>query len=336
MPNPSTPELTPVPNSGIGASIFGVQGISNEDRAADAQSIRSGYSLSSLGAGGAPRHPELTQPGLNVSIIETINTAFESGNVTKAMVVGELALVHNGDKSGESRESIRLDNFPVLHKVAPNPLFVTQVLDKNGEYVLDLIALSKTQVAFKYQAHLEDNSLAAYSPVVLTPSWRIEPNQASVILSYAWNPLLQSEKTTITLQNVVVLIHVESAKATACQSKPPGTFAKDRNLMYWRLGDVALEKGAEASQRILARFTTETEATPGTVEVRREISGDYAHGLGSGLGLSIGTGETRPKEEGSSTDPFADNGSGAPATPLVGYREVPTTRKLVSGKYTAV
>jgi F-BAR domain only protein len=330
VPSNATPDMVLAPQEqNLAPSPSLVQ--RTEDRAADAQSIRSSHSLSSLSAGNVLRHPDMTQPGLNASIIETISTSFEAGVATKALVIGELALVHNGDKPATGKENIRLENFPVLHKVAPNPLFVSQIPDRNGEYALDLNQLSKAQVAFKYQVHLEDNALAAYSPVVLTPNWKIEATQASVILNYSWNPSLHSSNAKINLQNVVVIINIENAKALSCQSKPVGTFSKERNLIYWKLGDLTLEKDNESGQRLLARFATDGEAKPGIVEARWEISGEHVQGLGSELGVSITNGD---KAQGTdSPNPFSDEDT--TPNPVHSSGNVSITRKLISGKYTA-
>ena len=127
------------------------------------------------------------------------------------------------------------------------------------------------------------------------------------------------------MQNVVVMISVENAKATSCMSKPVGHFSRDKNLIYWRLGDITLDGYAEGPSKLLARFTTEAEAKPGTVEARWEISGENAVGLGSGLGVRV------VRDEG--MDPFADDSVTGTTNGL--HKEVPVTRKLVSGKYVA-
>ena len=270
----------------------------------------------------------MQQPGLNASIIETVSAWFTHGQISRATVIGELALVNNKLDEGSHGDVIRLENFPVLEKVAPNPTFVTQIPSRSGEYTLDLSQISRTQVAFKYQVHLEDSILASHAPVILSPVWKIEPSQASVILNYSYNPLFVSDKRHVSLHNVVVMINVEDAKATSCQSKPMGTFSKERNLIYWKLGDLNLEETSGSGQRLLARFTTEGEAKPGSVETRWEIAGEHALGVGSGLSLSQGSGQ---KESG--TDPFADEGTVGGNGSM--YSEVPVTRKMVSGKYVA-
>ena len=202
---------------------------------------------------------------------------------------------------------------------------------RSGEYHVNLAQIPRTSVAFKYQVHLEESNLAAHAPVVLIPTWKIEPTQASVIISYTFNPAFASAaKRSVSLANVVVVVGIEGTKAVSCQSRPVGNFSKDKSLIYWRLGDITLDAYAEAPQKLLARFVTEAEAKPGNVEVRWEINGEHAAGLGSGLSLSLSQASSG-KEEG--TDPFADESAAVSANGV--YKEVPMSRKILSGKYVA-
>ena len=305
---------------------------SESQQGSDAQSVRSAHSLGSLAHPSTITHPQMHQPGLNVSIVETVSATWVKSLVTKAVVIGELALQHNptDTMSPSGSENVRLENFPVLEKVAPNPSFIAQMPLKSGEYSVNLSQITRPSVAFKYQVHLEDNNLAAHAPVSITANWKVEPTQASVILTYAFNPAFVSPaKRSVSLKNVIVSIPVENAKALNCQSKPQGIFAKERSLVYWKLGDMTLDGYAEAPQKLLARFTTESEARPGSVEMRWEISGEAATGLGSGLSLRQ---MTSVKEEGGS-DPFADEGTSTNASGS--WKEVPVTRRIISGKYIA-
>jgi F-BAR domain only protein len=291
-------------------------------------SIRSSHSLSSL-MNTAVKHPEMNQPGLNASIVETVSADFSGGHVSRSTVTGELALVHNlRDPSfAPGHATIRLENFPVLEKVAPNPAFITQLPSRSGEYSVDLSQISRTSIGFKYKVHLEPSQVSVHAPISLVPSWKIEPTQASVILSYSFNPAFASPlHRSLTLHNVVVLINVEKTRTLSCLSKPVGAFSKEKSMIYWKLGDIRLDAYSEAPQKLLARFSTDAEAQPGTVEVRWEISGEHAVGLGSGLGLSVPSGVGG---EGG-RDPFADEGLASDAWKAVGVM-----RRLISGKYVA-
>lgn len=76
----------------------------------DSQSVRSGNSLGTL----APaRHPELNEPGLSASIIETMTASFEEGVIKKAKIGGEIAFAYNPEEGAKTRE------FP-LHPYCEN------------------------------------------------------------------------------------------------------------------------------------------------------------------------------------------------------------------------
>ena len=334
VPNPSTPESVPVPEASLPpmSPMNKAIQLSDEHRGSDAHSITSSHSIGSL-TSNPVKHPHLEQPGLNASIIETINASFSAGQITKSFVTGEVALAFNETEGTPMSEvdSIRLGNFAVLEKVAPNPQFITQMPSRSGEYKVKLSQLASTAVAFKYQVHIEDTILSTYAPISLIPNWKVEPKQTSVILNYSFNPGFASEVSrSVTLQNVFVAINIENTRALSCLSKPVGHFHKEKSLIYWKLGDLSLSADDEGPQKLLARFTTEAEAKPGSVEARWEISGEAVSALGSGLSVSQGSGS---REEGSS-DPFADESAAAASSSAV-YKDVPTVKKLLSGKYMA-
>ena len=301
-------------------------------RGSDAQSIRSAHSMSST-ANAVITHPQMHHPGLNASVVETVSATFVQGHVTKAAVVGEMALQHNATDTVAApvSETVRLENFPVLEKVAPNPTFITQQPSTSGEYSVNLSSATRPTVAFKYQVHLDDSSLAAHAPISLTPTWKVEPAQASVIVNYNFNPAFVSPtQRSVSLKNVIIFVNVDSTKANSCQSKPAGIFSKEKSMIYWKLGEMMLDGHAAAAQKLVARFNTESEGKAGNVEVRWEISGEQAAGLGSGLGISqTGSG----KDESSGSDPFADESTSAALSGT--WKAVPLTRKIVSGRYIA-
>ncbi|KAH7378223.1 Muniscin C-terminal mu homology domain-containing protein [Pyrenochaeta sp. MPI-SDFR-AT-0127] len=328
-PQPTSPAFKP-PHRSL---------LAEEHAASDTQSIRSGRSLSSS-ASTTIRHPDLHEPGLNASLVETVSAWFEQGIVTKAMVIGQVALAFNPvDISAGpfGTESIRLENFPVLEKVAPNPAFIEQSPDNPGNYTVDLSKITKTSVAFHYQLHIDDNSITSLAPLVLSPAWKAEPTQTSAILHYSLNPKFNiADATSITIRNLVLVIRLEpGSKATSAQSKPPGTFSRDKALIYWRLGDVTFSKDQPA-QTIRVRFFTEGEAKPGNTEARWEISGEQSLALGSGLGVSMSAPLNESKQDGEA-DPFADTDENAPpASPAIGWKPVASVKKISSGTYLGV
>ncbi|KAK4947105.1 Suppressor of Profilin deletion [Elasticomyces elasticus] len=294
----------------------------------DTGSIRSARSLTSTGSQGT-KHPDLTEAGLSSSVIETVSARFETGKIMSSSLIGEIALAYNptNTSSPSGTENIRLEHFASLEKVAPNPAFITQTPDKTGEYTLNLANLSKTQVAFKYQVRADD--AGSQAPMLIAPAFKIEPTQASIIVSYSLNSAFNLHgRDSITLSNVMLALTLEGARATGCQSRPVGTFSRERNLIFWPLGDVTLKAGA-APEKLLARFATESEASSGSVEVRWEITGENAIGLGSGLSISV------QGQAGGSTedDPFADDDAVGGLTAV--WKGVVGMKKLASGAYTA-
>ncbi|KAF2835716.1 hypothetical protein M501DRAFT_941406 [Patellaria atrata CBS 101060] len=343
VPLPTSPPTVVPPGSPFKV-IHRSSLLGDEPTASDTQSVRSGRSLSSS-TSITIKHPELHSPGLNSSVVETVSTTFTKGKITKAIAIGELALAYNPQDllTPFGTESIRLENFPVLEKVAPNPVFVEQVADKSGVYSVNLSSIAaKTVVAFKYQLHLDESNLANYSPLLLTPVYKIEPAQTSAILSYALNPAFNlGNRTSVTLSNVILILHLDAAstKPISCQSKPVGSFSKEKMLIYWRVGDVTLTPDG-TTQQLRARFFTEGEAKPANVEARWEIMGENASELGSGLSVSIMVPreeEGRKVEE--EVDPFADEGERdkepTPA-PNNTWKEIAGVRKIRSGAYTAI
>jgi len=68
----------------------------------DTTSIRSGNSLTN---NALMKHADMHQPGLNASIIETINATFENGEMRTTKVSGEIALIHNRNEKDSSSQS---------------------------------------------------------------------------------------------------------------------------------------------------------------------------------------------------------------------------------------
>ncbi|KAF2445506.1 hypothetical protein P171DRAFT_430911 [Karstenula rhodostoma CBS 690.94] len=363
VPSPATPELTsigevpPIPSASSENTSFPPPAIppqpaspvfrlphrtlaTDDHAASDTQSIRSGRSLSSS-TSTTMKHPDMHEPGLNASLVETVSAWFEQGNVTKSLVIGQVALAFNPVdlSSGPfGTDTIRLEKFPVLEKVAPNPAFVEQVTDTPGEYTVDLARITKTSVAFHYQVHLEAESLASFAPILLSPVWKSELTQTSVLLNYGLNPKFNmGDQTSVTLQNVVLVLRLEpGSKATACQSKPAGTFSREKGLIYWRLGEVTFSRDQPA-QTMRVRFLTEGEARPGNSEARWELAGAHSLAFGSGLAVSqVAAGETKQEEK--EADPFADAEENVPAPggPVLVWKPVASVKRISSGTYLGV
>jgi hypothetical protein len=152
----------------------------------------------------------------------------------------------------------------------------------------------------------------------------------------------------VTLSNVVFVATYEGARASGVQTKPSGTHLKDKHIVYWRLGDVAL---TDDWAKIICRVIGEqnAEPMPGKVEVRWEWAPPAQHGGSSGAADTAGSGisvaRLLPEGKGKGKavevedeDPFADATSppGSPdftAEQGRAWAEVPVVRRLVGGKY---
>ena len=71
----------------------------------DTQSIRSS---NSLGNAVQFKHPDLFEPGLNSSVLETVSAEFEAGQIKSAKVNGEIAFSFNPtDPTGRQGKSAK-------------------------------------------------------------------------------------------------------------------------------------------------------------------------------------------------------------------------------------
>ncbi|RAQ41357.1 hypothetical protein AFGD_011125 [Aspergillus flavus] len=346
---PTQPSGSDVPmpvSPGLPSKHAASPSIATEDHAlSDTTSVRSGHTLH--GSSGAVAHPDLHEPGLNASIIETVNAWFSDGVVTKSSVIGELALAYNGTSNANT--TVRLENFQVLEKVAANPHFVSEEKDKDlsdekrGQYSIHIPTIARPSpiVAFKYQLHVDASDSSAYCPVIFKPVWNIEEHQASVIVFYSLNPSFTSSvpRESVTLKNLILTVNLDTspeegrevAHATSAVMYPNtgASFRRKHSAVTWKLPEFEVTAGSDG--KLLVRFSTATSwPRKGKVEAKFEV---HTLDAGSRLGISAAspTEEITPK----GSDPFADEDSGAPddAQPSLTWKEVPTTRKLVGGKY---
>lgn len=310
----------------------------------DTTSIRSSHTLQ-----GAPTpilHQDLHGPGLNASVVETVNAWFSEGAVTKSFVVGELALAYN-PVPGAPLDSmrVRLNNFHVLEKVAANPHFVTEqkgtelTEDKRGEYNVTLPSITRASpmVAFKYQVHIDPLNSSAYCPVIFKPVWNIEEFQASVIVFYSVNPSFTSSVGSIIVKNLVLTVNLDTspeenrevAHATNAVMAPNqgAAFRRKQSAVVWKIPELEIKAGVDG--KFLVRFSASSSwPRQGKVEAKFEAR---TADVGSRLGISVASENTEK-----TSDPFADDDSptrSSESQSSATWNEVPTAHKLVTGKY---
>lgn len=82
----------------------------------DTQSVRSG---NSLGGMALAKHPEMTGPGLQSSIIETVSVQFEGGEVKSASITGEIAFVSNPSDENMFNSKAPISLTIIKHMLTP-------------------------------------------------------------------------------------------------------------------------------------------------------------------------------------------------------------------------
>lgn len=323
-----------------------------EDRAmSDTTSVHSSHTLHSIS--GPVSHPELHEPGLHASIIETVNAWFEDSNASRSFVVGELALAYNhADDANAQDQVVRLNNFAILEKVAANPHFVTEVSktdeEKRGEYNISLTSISRPipTVAFKYQVHLAPPHLSSYSPVLFKPIWNLEEFQASVMIPYVVNPafVTSTPMESIVLKNVVITVNLDLSPEDEVTKQPRevvrasgavmypnigAAFRRKHSAVVWKFPELVVKVGSD--EKLLARFATAASwPRKGKVEAKFEY---HTSDASSRLGISVA--ENQDPQQQADKDPFADEGASSITSVGRTWKEVPTLRKLVAGKYVA-
>lgn len=314
--------------------------------ASDTHSVHSAHSTA-----GMAHHQEMHAPGLNASIVETVNTWFSDEGVIKSFVIGEVALAYNRSVSDNpTQEVVRLQNYHQLEKCAANPVFVTS-LDAGehqpGTYNISVPSIARPipSVAFKYQLHLDDSNLSAFSPLLITQAWQIVDGQANVILLYSLNPSFaptsnpgsspapQLQELLLKNVSITVSLNTDAAapKAISAQMMPVQNahFKKRSSAVVWRLPELLVKPTQE---RLLVRFMVENNgvAKRGDVNLKFEVPNMLASALGVERLLS----DRQP----AASDPFADDEEArksADGQTGQKWEDVQSRKLLVSGKYNA-
>ncbi|KAI5868335.1 Muniscin C-terminal mu homology domain-containing protein [Durotheca rogersii] len=328
----------PLPPSshGLTSRSTGLSTLASESSFAgtsDTQSIRSGNSLSSIVHA---KHPEMHEPGLNSSVMETISATFEHGQVQSVKVNGEVAFSYNATitPASSSHLPIRINNFPSLEVIGPNRIFVTNDTPEHpDQFSLDLSHIHKTTIGFSYRLHIDPAvPPAEHVPILVSPAWKPQGDKLGLLLQYKPNPAFKFFNAGVQLHNLVLFATYEG-KASGAQTKPSGTHLKDKHLVYWRIGDIHLTPDADW-QKIVCRIIGDqgVEPKPGTIEARWEFSPPPGAEGANAISVSRFE-ETKGKEvELSEDDPFADETATADEGRWV---DVPVIRKQISGKYEA-
>lgn len=230
-------------------------------------------------------------------------------------------------------EIIRINEYSNLEAIGPNRTFIhPSSAEKPDEFTLDMAALSsKSSIAFTYRVHIDESTMARQAPLLLKAAWKPQDDKLGLVLEYSLNPACGVE--SVLVNNLVLVAVYQGTRGSACQTKPTGTHIKEKQLVYWRLGDMTLDA---KTHKIVARIIGQDGVAPepGHIEARWEVNGaSSASGIGSGITVSrleAGKGKERELTE---DDPFADETLNV--EPSAGWVGVETQRRFVSGKYEA-
>ncbi|GAP86397.1 putative saff domain-containing protein [Rosellinia necatrix] len=336
MPENAASTIVTPPMPTIFSRATGMSTLASESSVAgtsDTQSIRSANSLSSVVQA---KHPEMHQPGLNSSLMETVSATFENGVVKSVKVNGEIALAFNAgdDASPPSHLSIRVNNFSLLDSIGPNRIFVSNNSEHPDQFTLDTSHIQNTHIGFSYKLHTDVNApLSEHVPILLNPTWKPQGDKLGLLLQYKLNPSFSyaAKNLPIQLHNLVIFASYEG-RASGAQTKPSGTHLKDKHLVYWRLGEVTLSPNADW-QKVVCRIVGEqgAEPQPGNIEARWEFTPPTDFEASQTISLSRFE-EGKKETDTIDDDPFADVESSAPESKWV---DVPAVRRLLSGRYEA-
>lgn len=283
-------------------------------------------------------HPSLTTPGLNASVVELFNASFKGGQLVRSNAIGEVAFsfISEDNVAPEDIElQIETSTGAPLPNFMVNPMFLEQgpIDGESAKFKINNAAqlLMRTVGGLKYMLN---NPVA---PVVITPVWKHEPSQSTVIISIkpASGEAMESffaNGGSVKLTNVLISASIQGALVTTAATKPSGTLNKDKARVTWLAKDDIVFNAQHMEERYVARFMTNQEASESEsgVQVKFNVaSADGAHQLASlNAGLTIVA-----KGENIVEDPFGDGENEAETDVESEWKSVPTLTSIVSGSY---
>ncbi|KAG7718477.1 hypothetical protein KL929_003077 [Ogataea haglerorum] len=241
---------------------------------------------------GQIHHPNLTQPGLNASIVEIYNASFKDGQVTGSNVIGEIAFSYLLDKSVQkipSKVELQVSSSGALPSFITNPMFIQQDQQQPNHFTI----VDPSQIHLRTVGGLKYMLNGSKPPIVVHPIWKHEQSQSTVIISVKpadeLLPLLESG--SIELANLMVSVSITGAQAASAASKPSGSFNREKNRVTWNLTSTPFVFSAShQEERLIARFMTNgvaKEADAG-IQLRFTINSEAGADLVSRLNTDIG------------------------------------------------
>ncbi|WFD29526.1 Suppressor of Profilin deletion [Malassezia sp. CBS 17886] len=250
-------------------------------------------------------------------VVERVNVMWAADAQARVMVVGEVLLRLEGAAStdGDVRPRLRLGDTDGVGRIAANAAVLQEVPGTPDEYTLDVAELARTPasradgvVVLRYQVQSVDGD-STLAPLLLTPQWRCEPQQSSLLLTYHVNrdSRLVQRAPHAALEDVrfqVALPHATPVTGDVL-SQPAGEWNPDLQQLQWTRPE-PLPLASTESTRILARFPHASQGAPQPVSASWHLPA-----------CTLSAVSVAP----------ADGGSAA------ALLFAPTTRETVAGKY---
>lgn len=293
-----------------------------------AKNVTGGGSL----MGGQIMHPSLTTPGLNSSIVELFNATFKDGKLARSNAIGEVAfsyIMNENNKKLPSEIGLQIisKSNGMLPNFMVNPMFLQQSSSDTGLFTIS----DPTQIAMRTVGGLKYMLNNPVPPIIITPIWKHEDKQSTVIISIKPTPELNTylAENSLALSNVMVSVSIQGALVTSAATKPPGSLNKEKGRVTWILSSPVVFNSSKKEERLVARFMTSQRATESEtgVQIRFNISNDDGAGRIDFLNTDM---EIKASGVTLVEDPFGDNDSSAQ---LNEWSEVPTLKSLVAGSY---
>lgn len=280
--------------------------------------------------GGQIMHPSLTTPGLNSSIVELFNATFKDGKLMRSNAIGEVAfsyIVTEANKNLPSEIGVQITSKSnsVLPNFMVNPMFLQQ---KNtlGSFTIS----DPTQISMRTVGGLKYMLNNPTPPIVITPIWKHEDKQSTVIISIKPINGLEDYLTTesLTLSNVMVSVSIHGAIVSSAATKPSGSLNREKGRVTWILPNPITFNSSKKEERLVARFITNQKATESDtgVQVRFNISNEDGAGRIDFLNTDM---EIKASGVNMVEDPFGDGIN----KQVDDWSEVPTLKSLVAGSY---
>jgi hypothetical protein len=279
--------------------------------------------------GGQIMHPSLTTPGLNTSIVELFNATFKDGILSRSNAIGEVAFsfIVGEDKKLPSEISLQIlskKDLP-LPNFMVNTMFLQQ-LSTPGFFTIS----DPSQISMRTVGGLKYMLNNPTPPIVITPIWKHENNQSTVIISVKPTNELESflSNETLSLSNFMISVSIQGALVSSAATKPSGSLNKEKGRVTWISPTPVTFNASKKEERFVARFMTNQLASESEtgVQVRFNISNDDGAGRIDFLNTDL---EIKARGENLVEDPFGDGVN----KEVDDWSDVPTLKSLVAGSY---